>query len=168
MAVLVNHENLSSVVETLTTRSRLALDTETTGLDPFYGDRVFSVIIADEVEEYYFNFNIGGFHKDEALPAIQTICNSRFVLDLHIHHQNTGNVMKTDTLQPRQDHRLPCNDDLVAWLHEWNGNECLKRSICLLLQTFPDTDVIFHLNCALMFSFSLLLFLYLGLNVFEL
>jgi DNA polymerase-1 len=76
MTVLVNRENLSSVVAALTSRPRLSLDTETTGLEPFLGDRVFSVIIADESEEYYFNFNIGGFHKAEALPLIQKIIDS--------------------------------------------------------------------------------------------
>ena len=76
MTVLVNRENLSSVVATLTSRPRLSLDTETTGLEPFLGDRIFSVIIADESKEYYFNFNIGGFHKAEALPLIQKIIDS--------------------------------------------------------------------------------------------
>lgn len=36
----------------------MSLDTETTGLRPFHGDRLFSVIIAESAEKaYYFNFN---------------------------------------------------------------------------------------------------------------
>ena len=73
MTVLVNHENLDKVISTLMTRSRLSLDTETGGLEPFKGDRLFSVIIGDESEEYYFNCNIGGLRKDEVLPLIQKV-----------------------------------------------------------------------------------------------
>lgn len=78
MQVLVNHENLNEVVTTLCSRERLALDTETTGLEPFHGDRFFSVIIADDSSEYYFNFNIGGFRKDdtEVIQGIQKIVDS--------------------------------------------------------------------------------------------
>lgn len=73
MTILVNHENFEEVVATLKTRSRLALDTETTGLEPFKGDKIFSAIFADENEEYYFNFNIGGLDKAESLPHLQDI-----------------------------------------------------------------------------------------------
>lgn len=34
-----------------------SLDTETTGLYPFLGDRLFSIIIGTEHEQYYFNWN---------------------------------------------------------------------------------------------------------------
>jgi len=76
MAILVNHENLSKTISALTSKTRLALDTETTGLEPFKGDRLFSIIIADEVEEYYFDFNIGGLNKTEVLPLIQKVIDS--------------------------------------------------------------------------------------------
>jgi len=39
------------------TKKVLALDTETTGLRSFHDDRLFSIIIADDETEYYFNFN---------------------------------------------------------------------------------------------------------------
>lgn len=76
MQVLVKQNNLASVVKLLCSKPRLSLDTETTGLHPFKGDRLFSVIIADETDEYYFNFNTGGFRKDEVLKSIQKIVDS--------------------------------------------------------------------------------------------
>lgn len=37
-----------------------AVDTETTGKHPYHGDKLFSVIVATEAEEYYLDFNKGG------------------------------------------------------------------------------------------------------------
>ena len=76
MMILVNHENLNECISKLTSRSRLALDTETTGLEPFKGDRLFSIIIADETDEYYFNFNVGGFRKESVLPLLKKVVDS--------------------------------------------------------------------------------------------
>jgi len=76
MQILVKNKNLDTVVKTLCSKPRLSLDTETTGLHPFKGDRLFSVIISDEKDDYYFNFNVGGFRKDEVLKHIQKIVDS--------------------------------------------------------------------------------------------
>lgn len=54
--MVVGQSNFSQVVELLSSRVKLALDTETFGLRPYHGDRLFSIIIADEKESYYFNF----------------------------------------------------------------------------------------------------------------
>ncbi len=54
--MLVSHESFPEVLEKLTQVSRLSLDTETTGLRPYHGDRLFSLIIATEEFSYYFNF----------------------------------------------------------------------------------------------------------------
>ncbi len=89
MQVLVNHVNLTSVVELLSTRSRLALDTETTGLEPFKGDRVFSVIIADESNEYYFNFNVGGLHKDQIKDIQKIIDNCGYMFFINYDYDYT-------------------------------------------------------------------------------
>lgn len=55
--MIVSEENFSSVLYELKKKTILALDTETTGLRSFHGDELFSIIIADERNEYYFNFN---------------------------------------------------------------------------------------------------------------
>lgn len=75
MKTLVNPNNVDEVVKHLKNCERASLDTETTGLDAHYGDRSFSTIIADANDEFYFNYNIGGFRKDEILPKIQDIVN---------------------------------------------------------------------------------------------
>ena len=54
--IIATRDTFESVLETLMEEPRLSLDTETTGLRPFHGDRLFSVIIANATEEYYFNF----------------------------------------------------------------------------------------------------------------
>jgi DNA polymerase-1 len=75
LKTLVNPNNVDEVVKYLKNCERASLDTETTGLDAHYGDRSFSTIIADASDEFYFNYNIGGFRKDEILPKIQDIVN---------------------------------------------------------------------------------------------
>jgi DNA polymerase-1 len=67
--VLVTHASLSSHLELLKTKTSLSLDTETTGLRPYHGDRLFAIIVADEHHEYFFNFNPHeSFDADEILP----------------------------------------------------------------------------------------------------
>jgi len=56
----VGRSDLKSVCSLLLKEGKkngfLALDTETTGLKPYKGDRPFSLIIATDKESYYFNF----------------------------------------------------------------------------------------------------------------
>lgn len=56
--MIVTKQNFPAILSLLKERPRLAVDTETTGLRPFSGDQVFSIIIAEsETLSYYFNFN---------------------------------------------------------------------------------------------------------------
>lgn len=54
--MLVTNQNLKEILAKLEAPKPRAIDTETTGLKPHQGDRLFSIIIADEAEEFYFNF----------------------------------------------------------------------------------------------------------------
>lgn len=54
--MLVTPQNLPAILEKLEAPKPRAIDTETTGLKAHQGDRLFSIIIADESEEFYFNF----------------------------------------------------------------------------------------------------------------
>jgi len=63
--MIVTRETYHSVLEQLARQPQLSLDTETTGLRPYNGDRLFSVVIASvepsgagkpRVTPYYFNF----------------------------------------------------------------------------------------------------------------
>lgn len=57
--MIVTGSNFSDVLAHLQEAPRLALDTETTGLRPYHGDRLFSTIIADGPKSgYYFNFRV--------------------------------------------------------------------------------------------------------------
>lgn len=53
---LVTHGNFDRVLSTLSQKGVLSCDTETTGLRRFHGDRLFSIIIGDNQEGFYFNF----------------------------------------------------------------------------------------------------------------
>jgi DNA polymerase-1 len=65
--MLVTRTNFDEVLRKLATAPGwYALDTETTGLAPYKGDRIFSIIIARGEEAYYFNFNP---YKDSPLDT---------------------------------------------------------------------------------------------------
>ena len=54
--MIVTRSGFDALVDILATKPLLAIDTETTGLRMYQGDRLFSIIIADSTEAYYFNF----------------------------------------------------------------------------------------------------------------
>lgn len=54
--MIVTWSNFKEVVAKLTETGVRSVDTETTGLRVHHGDRLFSIIIADESDSYYFNF----------------------------------------------------------------------------------------------------------------
>jgi DNA polymerase I-like protein with 3'-5' exonuclease and polymerase domains len=53
--VVVALESIDAILNNLS--SVISLDTETTGLNPYKDSELFSIILADERGEYYFNFN---------------------------------------------------------------------------------------------------------------
>jgi len=53
--MLVLHD--SDIIEEIKSAPMISLDTETTGLYPYQGHELFSIIIATEKKEYYFNYN---------------------------------------------------------------------------------------------------------------
>jgi DNA polymerase-1 len=64
--MLVKRSNFQSVLEKINFAGYKSLDTETTGLRAHAGDRLFSIIIADENDTYYFNFQ--AYSKEEVEP----------------------------------------------------------------------------------------------------
>lgn len=84
--MLVSTENFVEIVEKLSKPGTYAVDTETTGLKPYQGSRLFSIIIADESDTYYFNFNqYPGLPKENFLhSAHMQALQEKFFL-------NTGN-----------------------------------------------------------------------------
>lgn len=54
--VIVTPETFLADVRRLEASRVFAIDTETTGLRPYHGDRLFSIVIASEDASFYFNF----------------------------------------------------------------------------------------------------------------
>lgn len=54
--MVVGQKDFDEALAYLLTRRKLALDTETFGLRPYHGDRLFSIIIANDEKSFYFNF----------------------------------------------------------------------------------------------------------------
>lgn len=54
--MLVSRYTFGTFLHAISTPGLYALDTETTGLRPYQGDRLFSIIIAGENETFYLNF----------------------------------------------------------------------------------------------------------------
>lgn len=54
--MLVSKDGIPQVVDRLHNEEFLSLDCETTGLRPYHGDRLFSLIIGTGHTQYYFNF----------------------------------------------------------------------------------------------------------------
>src|SRR3990172_458775 len=54
--MIVRRDLVSTIVEKWGGTKKLSLDTETTGLRPYHGDRFFSIIISDGENSEYFNF----------------------------------------------------------------------------------------------------------------
>lgn len=54
--MIVSRGDFERVVRLLEGKSHLSLDTETSGLRPYHGDRLFSIIISDGHFPYYFSF----------------------------------------------------------------------------------------------------------------
>ena len=55
--MLVTPDNYLSCIEEIRNCTHFALDTETTGLNPYRNDRMFSVAIATDEKNYYFDYN---------------------------------------------------------------------------------------------------------------
>ena len=56
-AVLVSKDIFNKSIQDICKAEEISLDTETTGLFPYHGDRPFSVAISTPDTNYYFNFN---------------------------------------------------------------------------------------------------------------
>lgn len=54
--MIVTRSGLLNTLIQLAKEPRLSLDTETTGLRMYHGDRLFSIIISNKTEAFYFNF----------------------------------------------------------------------------------------------------------------
>jgi len=54
--MIVTTSNLQSVLNDIKQAKIVAFDTETTGLEAYKDDKLFSIILSTEKDNYYFNF----------------------------------------------------------------------------------------------------------------
>ena len=64
--MIVTNENFDKIIYSILDSPMLALDTETTGLRPYHGDRVFSAILSTATDSFYFNFG----EYEEVVPVL--------------------------------------------------------------------------------------------------
>lgn len=125
-------KNVQKALKEILKSKVIALDTETTGLFPYSGDRLFSIIISTSKKNYYFNFNkltppALKFIKKEWKPLLDDpkrkiyMHNAKF--DLHMLHvegievkcqvvctQAIGRVVRNDLA----DYKLATLGDLIG------------------------------------------------------
>lgn len=69
--IIVTKSNFQESVKTINSAPNIAIDTETTGLKAYNGDRLFSIIVSTDEHNYYFNYNNNGPTLDRAdIPKI--------------------------------------------------------------------------------------------------
>lgn len=68
---VVTANNFYSVVESIKSLPYISFDTETTGLKPFHGDKLFSCIFGDGSTTWYFNFN--DYQDEQQCPKEYTL-----------------------------------------------------------------------------------------------
>ncbi len=94
--MIVSQANFFEVLEKLSHEVRLGLDTESSGLRMYHGDRIFSIILATAQEAFYFNFNHTPDHLGELPPE-------EFILPpawyMHLQHQIFDNMSRTYYIQ---------------------------------------------------------------------
>lgn len=54
--MIVSRAQFEEVLDVLLKEPKLSVDTETTGLRSFHGDKLFSIVVGSESDVYYFNF----------------------------------------------------------------------------------------------------------------
>lgn len=59
----VTTDTFEAALNDISASQVIAIDTETTGLFPYHGDRLFSVVVANESSVYYFDFSLGYLPK---------------------------------------------------------------------------------------------------------
>ena len=75
--IIVTPENLDAVFFEIQCHGIISLDTETTGLNPYKGDRIFSVIISTYKDNFYFNFNDKPDHLGNYCPVPSSVLDRR-------------------------------------------------------------------------------------------
>ena len=149
-------ECLEEVASLLSRKQFLSVDTETTGLSPYKGDKLFSIMIGDGENEYYFNFNSlaekNSLLKYSLIPFLLPGAHTLFLhnakFDMHFLYkegldlsdprftihctQAIGRVVKNDLLNYSLDSLAKeigyeKSDEAKEWLIKNKGYDWIKR-----------------------------------------
>jgi DNA polymerase-1 len=72
--MIATNENFDSVLQTIKNADNLSLDTETTGLRPYHGDKLFAISVGGEFGGIYFSFGLEETALDRAvIPLIYEV-----------------------------------------------------------------------------------------------
>lgn len=74
--MIVTRDNFEAVLREICDQERASVDTETEGLYPFHGDRLFAVVVTTKDKGFYFDFNAGGELPRSWIIRLQIIFDS--------------------------------------------------------------------------------------------
>lgn len=74
--MIVTRENFDAVLREICDQERISVDTETEGLHPFHGDKLFAVVVTTKTKGFYFDFNINGELPRSWIIRLQIIFDS--------------------------------------------------------------------------------------------
>lgn len=74
--MIVTRDNFDAILREICDQERISVDTETEGLHPFHGDRLFAVVVTTKDKGFYFDFNINGELPRSWIIRLQDIFNS--------------------------------------------------------------------------------------------
>lgn len=127
--MLVTRSNFDQVVQRFSIAGEYGLDTETTGLR--WKDRLFSVILTDEEDSFYFNFNSKPDHTGKS-PDPELVLPRSFLPRMRPIFANKGSVFFASDV--KYDMNMLAHEDL--WVE--GGVHCLQVVERLIKNNYPD------------------------------
>ena len=151
--MIVTLSNFQDVLERFKQPGDYALDTETTGLKWYANDKLFSIILADEADAYYFNFNEEPDHLGNWAPYeyrlprrflsfFQSILDIKDSLWFMHNAKFDKGMLSREGLHPAG--TIHCTEAMARLINSnfknYTLKECLKRMAQQTFQPVPQKD----------------------------
>lgn len=151
--MIVTTDNFKDTLERFNKPGQYALDTETTGLKWYGKDKLFSIILADSADSYYFNFNedpdhLGNFPQHqyrlprEFLKLFKPILEIKDSLWFMHNAKFDVGMLAKEGLSPAG--TLHCTEAMARLINSnyksYTLDECLKRMAKQLGNWVPQKD----------------------------